>query len=83
MEHINGSLLDFRKIHLDQFKMNGFNEVTKDSYKFTNIESFFKELSYAPENFDSETPDFKSSIPTITFLDGEFFDRRIYNQKFL
>lgn len=73
LEHINGSLLDFRKIHLDQFKMNGFNEVTKDSYKFTNIESFFKELSYAPENFDSEIPHFKSSIPTITFLDGEFF----------
>jgi Fe-S cluster assembly protein SufD len=73
LEHINGTLFDFRKKYLDQFKTNGFGEIIKDSYKFTNLESFFSELSYAPENFDAEIPEFKSDIPTITFLDGEFF----------
>lgn len=73
LEHINGSIFDFRKSYLDSFKTYGFHEIQKDSYKFTNLESFFNELSYAPENFDSEIPEFKSDIPTITFLDGEFF----------
>lgn len=72
IELTGGSLKDFRETHLNAFKANGFAETILDSYKFTNLESFFSTLAYEPKNAETELPDYKASFPTITFVDGEF-----------
>lgn len=64
-----GALRDFRCSHLELLKKNGFKEVELDSYKFTNLNSFFETLSYEPKNFDGAL-DFPASMPTLRFVDG-------------
>lgn len=66
------SLKSFRAGHLEHFKQKGFKETVLDSYKFTNLASFFANLAYEPKSSDLELPSFKSGIPTITFIDGEY-----------
>jgi Fe-S cluster assembly protein SufD len=67
----DGVLGDFRKTHLALFERKGMREVAPDSYKFTNLLSFFKEMEFAPQNFEGSLPEFSASFPTITFIDGE------------
>ncbi len=67
-----GKLKSFREKHLELFKASGFNETVLDSYKFTNLESFFSTLAYEPHNNEVELPVYKAAFPTITFIDGEF-----------
>lgn len=64
------SLKDFRAGFLEKFKQNGFKETVLDSYKFTNLESFFDGLAYEPKTIEEELPEYKAAIPTITFVDG-------------
>lgn len=72
LDMATGGLRDFRSTHLEAFRENGLKETVLDSYKFTNLNSFFESLDYAPKSFEGTLPEFKSSIPTITFIDGEF-----------
>jgi Fe-S cluster assembly protein SufD len=69
---IDSGLKSFRESHLETFKKKGFAETVLDSYKFTNLESFFANLNYEPKASDKDLNGFKSLIPTITFVDGEF-----------
>jgi Fe-S cluster assembly protein SufD len=67
------TLLKFQNDHLLHYKAKGFKETTQDSYKFTNLKSFF------PETFDASTskssaPDFPSQMPTISFINGAYSD---------
>lgn len=72
IELSDGTLKSFREKHLGLFKTSGFAETTLDSYKFTNLDTFFSGLSYEPKNIDVNLPVYKASFPTITFIDGEF-----------
>jgi Fe-S cluster assembly protein SufD len=72
IEMASGAIKEFRNRELELFKANGFNETTVDSYKFTNLESFFSNLNYEPHEPTGDSSLYKSSIPTITFIDGEF-----------
>lgn len=72
IELSDGSLKNFRESHLNEFKVNGFRETVLDSYKFTNLETFFQGLSYEPKNTEGSIPVFNAEIPTITFIDGDF-----------
>lgn len=67
-----GSLKNFREKYLGLFKAQGFTETILDSYKFTNLESFFSTLAYEPKNVEAALPVYKANFPTITFIDGEF-----------
>jgi Fe-S cluster assembly protein SufD len=61
----------FRESHLANFREKGFSETVQDSYKFTNLESFFS--SFKQElKLSKMVVDTSSNLPTITFLDGEF-----------
>lgn len=62
----------FRSSQLELFRKKGFKETVLDSYKFTNLESFFSNLAYEPKTNEKDLPAYSSSIPTITFVDGEF-----------
>ena len=66
------TLKSFRAGFLEKFKQKGFKETVLDSYKFTNLETFFQGMSYEPKTIDSELPSYQAKIPTITFIDGEF-----------
>lgn len=69
LKEIEGPLKEFRKGQINLFKENGLLSPVKDSYKFTNLETFFSNL-----NKDEHVllPDFtKTDFPTIIFLDGE------------
>lgn len=65
-----GMLKDFRLTHLALLKKNGFKEVELDSYKFTNLETFFDGLSYEPKNFDGKLSNFDAPMTTLRFVDG-------------
>lgn len=67
----DGVISGFKKEQLALFQKNGMKEITQDSYKFTNLHSFFETVHYEPKNFEGAVPDFKTSIPTVTFTDGE------------
>lgn len=67
----DGVISGFKKEQLALFQKNGMKEITQDSYKFTNLHSFFETVHYEPKNFEGVVPDFKTSIPTVTFTDGE------------
>lgn len=66
-------LKNFRTSHLSLFKENGLKETILDSYKFTNLETFFGDFSYEPKNAETDLPVFAANFPTITFVDGDFF----------
>lgn len=69
LKDIKGPLKEFRQSQIDLFKQNGITSPVKDSYKFTNLVTFFEGLT-SEENVI--LPDFtKTDFPTITFLDGE------------
>lgn len=69
----DGILSDFKKTHLALFRQKGMKEIILDSYKFTNLNSFFDSLQYNPENFEGDISKISSSeLPTITFQDGDF-----------
>lgn len=72
IELTDPALKAFRAGHLAAFKKNGFAETILDSYKFTNLESFFGSLNYEPKATDKKVDGLESALPTITFLDGEF-----------
>lgn len=72
IESSDGILSDFKKTHLALFKTKGMQEVILDSYKFTNLETFFDGLKLDTSLEEKKAVTFKSSLPTITFIDGEF-----------
>jgi len=72
IELTDPALKAFRTGHLSTFKKKGFAETVLDSYKFTNLETFFDSLNYEPKATDKQVDGFQSALPTITFLDGEF-----------
>ena len=72
IELSDGNLKSFREKHLGLFKASGFAETILDSYKFTNLQSFFNTLAYEPKNSEVALPNYLANFPTITFIDGEF-----------
>lgn len=69
-------LKDFRETHLALLKKKAFKEVELDSYKFTNLNTFFETLSLDSKNAPKNTNDFTASFPTLRFIDGKL-DRAI------
>lgn len=72
IELTDPSLKAFREANLAIFKKKGFAETVLDSYKFTNLETFFAGINYEPKASDKNLDGFQSALPTITFVDGEF-----------
>lgn len=69
LKDIQGPLKNFRQEQITLFKETGLSSPVKDSYKFTNLESFFESWE---EKENVILPDFtKTDFPTITFLDGK------------
>lgn len=62
-----GALKDFRNAQLSLFKKNGFNSPVLDSYKFTNLETFFGSMSDSANAVDTE----KTNFPTLSLQNGE------------
>lgn len=73
IELTDPSLKAFREAHLATFRKKGFSETVLDSYKFTNLETFFAGINYEPKASDKNLDAFQSALPTITFVDGEFY----------
>lgn len=71
----SAEMKDFQLNELDHFKANGLKETILDSYKFTNLESFFSKISVEESQKSIETIDYsKSKMPAIIFKDGEYSD---------
>ena len=66
----NGSQFELRKNFLSRFKANGLKETTQDSYKFTNLETFFSSLALNSDE-TSVQRDSNSDFPTIELINGE------------
>lgn len=69
IEMSDGILKDFRKTHLALFKKNGMKEIAQDSYKFTNLVSFFEGVEPSGKTI-GDSPAYSADIPTVTFTDG-------------
>lgn len=63
--------LQLRKKFLSRFKAHGLKETTQDSYKFTNLETFFSTLALHSEETSEVLPDSRSAFPTIELTNGE------------
>ncbi len=69
LKDTKGPLKEFRQGQIDLFKENGLFSPIKDSYKFTNLETFFETLLDVKQ---LALPDFtKTDFPTMVFIDGE------------
>lgn len=73
------ALKDFKARQLSLFRHKGMKEITQDSYKFTNLESFFSELRTTEVSTGQHTKIFNDDVPfpTITFLNGAFSDAEV------
>ena len=59
----------WRKDFLSKFKSSGLKEVTQDSYKFTNLETFFSNLAITGKSFEQNL-EIQSDYPVITLVNG-------------
>ncbi len=71
IDKTEGVLNDFKKTHLALFLKKGFKEIIPDSYKFTNLESFFKDCSPDGAVSKDPLPSFETNFSTIILNDGE------------
>lgn len=61
-----------RRAQLEKFFEQGFQVQDQDFYKFTNMNRFLGELSYAPINRVFDLSDYLDErIPTLIFIDGD------------
>lgn len=72
IEKVSGPLKAHKEKHLELFKKQGLTSPVKDSYKFTNLESFFKGCSL--DSGHSSPAVKKVDFPTITFTNGVLSD---------
>lgn len=69
----NSALSELRSKFLHAFKEQGLRETVQDSYKFTNLETFFSALSF--ENTESKKSSVEhSTLPTIYLENGVFLN---------
>ncbi|MFP5385660.1 MAG: Fe-S cluster assembly protein SufD [Bacteriovoracia bacterium] len=65
-----GILKDFKETHLSLFKKKGMQEVTQDSYKFSNLEAMFSDLGSDEKASEVDPESYEATLPTIIFKDG-------------
>jgi Fe-S cluster assembly protein SufD len=68
----NGGIKDFRETHLALFKKKGLTSFDVNSYKYTNLSSFFEGLTYTPyEPEDSQLEKYNDErFTNLIFVDG-------------
>ena len=74
-----GGVKDFRETHLELFKKKGLAPFDVNSYKYTNLSSFFEGLDYTPyEPDDSQIEKYQDErFTNIMFVDGVLQNQKI------